>query len=185
MKKFILGFLLASTVAVGSYVVPNLSITTGKIAALAVTRPKMAAVGQQTSSAINVSGLTSTSYADITNATVSITTTGRPVMLFFSGPTTGVCSVSFDNASSASIIVGGDIQALRGATVIGQMQMLSDGANAGTDHLRIDAPCSTFLWFDTPAAGSYTYKAQYKVFAAAPSGSNSFSMSGLLNAYEL
>ena len=55
------------------------AVTTGKIAANAVTRAKMEAVGQQISSSSGVFATSSTSFVDVTNLSVSITVTGRPV----------------------------------------------------------------------------------------------------------
>lgn len=67
-----LGF---STTAIAS------SVDTAAIQPLAVTRAKQAAVGQQISSSSGTYSTSSASFTAITNLTVTITTTGRPVVV--------------------------------------------------------------------------------------------------------
>jgi len=66
--------------AITTVKIADLNVTTGKLAANAVTRAKMAAVGQQQTGNINFT-TASTTYVDITGASIAITTTGRPVFI--------------------------------------------------------------------------------------------------------
>lgn len=122
------------------------SIVTAAITDANVTRAKLVAVGQQISSASGVISSTSASYVDATNLTVSITTTGRPVMVFLQSDGTNIGSLAAPGGT-------GGYQILRGVTSIFQFST----TNAST------LPLSSVLTIDTPAAGTYTYKVQYKI----------------------
>lgn len=153
--------------------IDDLSITTGKIAATAITRAKMAAVGQQVSSSCGAYTLTG-SYADVTNLTVTITTTGRPVVLAiqgYDGVSGGQASGIYMPGSGVHVYV----KLLRGATQL-SVQEYYTGSTAGAGKYPIG-----FFYLDAVAAGTYTYKVQ----AYASTGStNEFDYSVLI-AYEL
>lgn len=142
-------------------------ITTDKILDANVTREKMESVGQQISGSSGVFNITNTSFVDVTNLSVSLTTNGRPVMLLIVPAAAAAnCNVYTNTSSSISF------RALRDATDLGQFFYEVSPGSQG---------CS-MIWFDTPAAGTYTYKIQ-----ARKSGSGA---GGLLNtakliAYEL
>ncbi len=140
-------------------------IGTTQIAAGAVTQATRAALGQQVSGSSSNFGTTSATYVDVVNLTVTITTTGRPVMLFLIPD--GSASPMLMNNSSASAAI--QIQMLRGATAIGAWQ-------AGN----ITAPVAIQI-VDVPAAGTYTYKIQ----ALAAAGGTAFLEFVKLAAYEL
>lgn len=97
---------------------------------------------------------TSTSYVDITDQTVTITTIGRPVLISLTGGTVTV-------AGTAAPAIG-TIKAIRGASDLAELVFASVGATnpQGT------TPGGAFLWIDTPAAGTYTYKIQGKTSGA-------------------
>lgn len=159
--KLILALFLSSTIAVGSYVIPNLSITTAKIAALAVTRPKLAAVGQQISNALSAQGTASATYIDITNMTINLTTTGRPVYVAVQSDGTGSAAYFQINNTASAFSTGiGFIRFVRDATPIADyaMNYLMPGVTSSTF---ITYPAS-FSYIDVPAAGTYNYKAQFK-----------------------
>jgi hypothetical protein len=148
----------------------DLAVTTGKIAANAVTRAKLDAIGQQVSSSCGSFSSNSGSFVDITNLTLSITTTGRPVLIFLEPDGT--------SAGSMGATVGsGQIQLLRGATVVGLF-----GVNVtGTTQL----PVSTIWMLDVPTAGTYTYKLQGKLTAGSGGGNVIAVSNAKLVAFEL
>lgn len=131
----------------------DLAVTTAKLADASVTYAKRASATISTSSSSGTYSTTSTSRVDVTNLTVSITTTGRPVLLVLQGST------------SAARIVGpagttGSIYLMRG----------------GTDIAGITVQNAQYLpavsFFDSPAAGTYTYKIQAVVSASTMSIDN-------------
>lgn len=125
-------------------------ISTSNIAANAVTRPKLAAVNQQISPSSGSFTTNSTTFTGVTNLAVTITTSGRPVMLMLQSDGGGVGS---STQWSVSANHQSFIQILRGATVIANYIFQNTG-------LSIIAPPAAFL--DTPAAGTYTYDIQMK-----------------------
>lgn len=120
-------------------------INTAQLADGAVTRAKLAAVGQQISSSCGSFTTTSGSYVDITNLTVTITATGRPVMVGLQG--IGTANSIFGVAGAGSI----SVQILRDSTVITRTN------SVGTS---VFHPSSSLNYMDVPAAGTYTYKVQ-------------------------
>lgn len=136
----------------GSYVsVKDGTITTAKLAAAAVTQAKRAALGQQVSSACTSYTLTG-SRADVTNLSVTITTTGRPVYVGII-PDGNTFSSSSGDVSQIIISVNSSFVCLN---------FDRSGTNLG-DHLfagnQNDAHAlSGFHMIDVPASGTYTYK---------------------------
>ena len=118
---------------------------------MGITRPDLPAVGQQVSaSSGNYAGTTSTSPVDVTNLTVTITTTGRPVMLMLqSDGTAGPAQLGATVGAAAG---AGCFQFSRASTSLGVSQIY---APANTP---ISIPGMTAL--DVVVAGTYTYKFQ-------------------------
>lgn len=149
------------------------AVTTAKILDANVTRAKLGAVGQQSSSDTGVLNLAITaSLTDITNLSISITTTGRPVVLMLlpdeniSGTLPGIRP----NASDSILIFSRD------GAEIGATYRLTAYSGNPYHH------GATFMYLDTPAAGTYTYKARARTF----SGSDTLSVYYMkLVAYEL
>lgn len=117
-----------------------------------VTRPKLAAVGEQRSSSSGGLSSSSASYIDV--ASVAITTTGRPV---------AIALVPDDTAANAYVQGGAggvvlSLKVLRGSTDLGVG--LVGAAGATPEHP------PGLLKIDTPAAGTYTYKVQMKSSSA-------------------
>jgi hypothetical protein len=132
----------------------DLAVTTAKINDGAVTQAKRAALGQQVSSSsgnFSVSG--STSYTDVTNLSVTLTTTGRPVMLVLVPDAAGGTSSTIGNAGSS---YAGYIKFLRDATSLGELTYQQATYNSG----------QTPVIVDVPSAGTYTYKVQAKTNSA-------------------
>mgnify|MGYP000045784061 FL=1 len=144
----------------------NLSVTTGKIADGAVTRDKLEALGHQISSSSGSFSTTSTSQVDVTNLSVTITTSGRPVAVgLISGSQIGTNYVGPSGSN------GGLVYIKRDSTDISR--------NDFDPNTRV-APGVIFM-LDTPSAGTYVYKVQ-----AVSSASTSMYVSHCkLYAYEL
>lgn len=153
-------------------------ISTAAIAALAVTRAKMEAVGQQLSSSAS-SNVTSTSYADVTNLTITITSTGRPIFLaLVSDGAAGQITID----SGTTISVTASLKFVRDSTDVGFGVMAYSGGTSGANSFSVRFPASSFYHIDVVAAGTYVYKLQAKV----SSGSTSINFSNVkLIAYEL
>lgn len=131
-----------------------------------ITRPQLPTVGQQISSASNFN-TSSTGVVDVTNLTVNLTTTGRPVMLFLQGGT-----ITATGSGSCS----GTVTFVRGTTTI------SIGTFGSATTAVIFTPASSYMFLDTPSGATYTYKVQCLV----GSSGQTISFSGVtLVAYEL
>lgn len=128
---------------IGTTQLADNAVTTVKITDAAVTRPKLVAVGQQISSTCGFFAPT-TSFTDVTNLSVTITTTGRPVMVILQSD--GSASLSFLQASGGGTL---DLALFRGASQISDW------------HFGSAVNCPT-LYLDPVAAGTYTYKVQAK-----------------------
>jgi len=147
------------------------SVTTVKIAAANVTHAKLAdrtvttngtdpgAGGISMSSSIAFS-TTSTSFIDVTGASCTLTTTGRPVQVTLISTGTSLGSdngiirssrSSGDNTSSQFLFV-------RDVTAIGGYVLDCQGATATTKTTTV--PASSAIFIDDIASGTYTYKLQ-------------------------
>lgn len=136
----------------------NLAVTTTKIAEATITQSKLAARATGTTVAAGGVALsascgfltfTNTTLADLTNLSVTITTTGRPVFI-------GV----IPDGSAGDANLGGNNNAVtyeiqRDGTRIG-------GLNYGSQNSSY-VPIGAIQMVDFPAAGTYTYKIQGKV----------------------
>lgn len=135
------------------------TVSTSEIADAAVTQAKRAALGQQISSSSATFNTASTTGVDVTNLTVTITTTGRPVFIglipFETGNPSQNSGISIARGSASA---GAFISFLRGSTVIGvnELGFTATGASA----IDCAMPVSAFNMIEVPAAGTYTYKVQ-------------------------
>lgn len=139
-----------------------------------VTRPNLPSVGQQISSSCGSFSTTSASFVDVTNLSVSITTTGRPVIIMFVTTTT---SGAF-NGTGSSNSGGAFFQILRGATVVYSTQLLINPVGSG--FTEVTAPPGILNTIDFPPAGTYTYKLQ-----AAKTDASAGAVNIIMVAYEL
>lgn len=121
-------------------------------------------LGQQVSASSGTFTTTSGSFVDVTNLTVTITTSGRPVLLVIqSDGTTSTNTLGIERNSGSMNEIEGYFKILRGATAIATSIML----------LQIDSVTATFepymyvpasySYVDVVAAGTYTYKVQAAV----------------------
>jgi hypothetical protein len=172
------------------------AVTTSKIQDAAVTLAKLAArtVGSSAASGefakngtvIAYSAGASSSYTDVTNATLSITTTGRPVYFAFYPSSTaggatadGTANTTTTGQSTISCFVkvvrsGSDV-AVYSATNTAQ-------TTNGNTYSALVAPFSVY---DFPAAGTYTYKLQIKATSSGFIAGSAMSANGWIVAYEL
>lgn len=137
------------------------AVVTSRIADGAVTQVKRVALGQQLSSSSGSFTTLSTSFVDVTNLSVTITTTGRPVWVGLVPDASGgtnTCSVGASSSPSASGSVPAAFKILRGATDIGQYFLTSVSADPSAKTLAM--PCGAINTVDVVAAGTYTYKFQ-------------------------
>lgn len=135
-------------------------VSTAKIASGAVTQAKRAALGQQISSSSSIFSSTSTSKTDVTNLTVTITTTGRAVRLELVGDGSGNPSyVATANASGVDT-ASSSLSFIRGSTNISEQRFGGQPVGGNTSGRIFYYPPSMFQHVDVPAAGTYTYKIQ-------------------------
>ena len=99
----------------------------------------------------------STSFVNVTNLSVTITTRGNPVKLYL---VNGQCNVSATNFP----YVQGYVQFKRDATILIQYSLSITVENASaTADPNLQLPSSCLLFLDTPSSGTYTYTVQVKV----------------------
>jgi hypothetical protein len=149
---------------VGATQLASSAVTTAKIAANAVTRAKLDSVGQQVSSSSGsfIINDGSTTFHNITNLAVTLTTTGRPVMLMFVPD--GSASVSQVRAQSTANTPAADFQIVVSGSAsanIGLSALATDNNDTGTA-----VPPGALNTFYAPAAGTYTFTAQAKALNA-------------------
>jgi hypothetical protein len=170
----------------------NPPISTSNIASGAITQPLLAA--RSTGATVGVGGVAisassgnfSTSSASpvaVTNLSVTITTTGRPVRVFLQsdGSVGNVTRVACGNSSTAP--VSGFFYLYRGASIVSS-ETLEVGAGNPAAGQGITVPAGSIQFLDTPAAGTYTYSLQVAPFSA--NGSPSMNVGFVvLVAYEI
>lgn len=155
----------------------NTNAVTGQL-----PRANLPTIGQQISSSTTTFSTSSTSYVDVTNATVTITTTGRPVVIGFVSDGSGNDSFLMANSSNTGTALPDiNFKLLEGSTTIGSYQLRSSSyafiVNGNTMW-----PVSSLNHFYVPAAGTYTYKLQAKGNNAVSSAYVSYAK---MYAYEL
>lgn len=128
------------------------TVRTVDLAAGSVTPVKKSALGQQTSTDSGASaGTTSSSFVVVTNQTVTITTTGRPVCLILSGVVDAGNAATWGALSSSLVTFA----FFRDSTQVNQGNFQTNAAAA-----QIVAP--NMIAIDVPAAGTYTYTLKQK-----------------------
>lgn len=211
MKKFtrwILPLIVSLTVGVPvwcSYIIPDLSVTTAKLASGAVTSAKIAAgaaasnignngvtqamrvpLGQQISSSSGSFSTTSQSNTTaVTNLSVSITTTGRPVFVGLIDDGTG-CTLGVQVASAPTVVAAqGVVNLLRASSTISSasINFSISSATGLTGNYTQTNPCSSIWIVDVVAAGTYTYSVH--AFSANANPTTVFVQNTKLLAYEL
>lgn len=142
------------------------------------TGSSVAAGGIAISSSSSAFSTSSTTYVDVTNLSVTIVTTGRPVVLVLNGDsnTSGAETFVSSSVGTASAL----FKFVRdGSTTVSNPQVFTMPATSGNPGI----PSSSITTLDTGVtAGSHTYKLQTEVNA----GTSTVSIfSSILVAYEL
>lgn len=142
------------------------SVETSKIKALNVTRPKLVAVGQQIATVITSSWpAPSTSFTDMPNQSITITSTGRPIIIGVTpqdpdtnGP--GVITCGLNAGGSSGKFYEGFIQLVRDTTNLAIWKFGGDidVVLGPATFVSVDVPCSVMSTIDAIGAGTYTYK---------------------------
>jgi hypothetical protein len=149
----------------------------------AVTQAKRSTLSYQISSSNGFSATASSTYSDITNLSVTITTTGRPVFVGMipDGNTSSECTIGVFAGSGGTFAVG-FMNFLRDGTIIAiNRYSLGNLTGLASGFSRQD-PCSSHWFIDVGAsAGSRTYKAQFRL----TSGASLSVQNAKLVAYEL
>lgn len=114
-----------------------------------ISRSQLPAVGQQVSTSSSSFSTTSASFVDVTNLAVTITTSGRPVMLMVQSDGTPI-GTAIGPILDSTVSGGGAVQLTRAGTRIAGLLVPNVIGSMGLSFL------------DTPAAGTYTYKIQAK-----------------------
>jgi hypothetical protein len=135
------------------------AVTTAKIDDGAVTQAKRAALGQQISASSGSFSSSSAFDVDVTNLTVTITTTGRPIYL---GLTSGVGGTGsymrvFDTDAADALAT---VSFIEGASTLKFNGNIGGRTATGsaTDDPIFYLPCSAFNTVLVLAAGTYTFK---------------------------
>lgn len=140
------------------------AVTTAKITDANVTKAKLAALGQQVSSSCGTFSGSATSYTAITNLTVTITLTGRPVFIGLVPDAAGTAPAMASIALSADGAGSMDIAFLDGGvTVLAEhrMEVNAEGVTIGP---AMAVPVGSFgTVYAGLSAGAHTIAAFYKV----------------------
>lgn len=156
-----------ATGAVTSAKIASSAVTTAKIADGAVTRAKLSSLNSATSSSTGASAsVTGSTYSDITNLSASITTVGRPVVcMLICADGTNTSQIKVTKTSGTDADMSAIIKLIRGSTDIAiyQQQFVWPTA-ASTNAFGI--PIGGVVFYDSPSAGTYTYKIAAKGSAA-------------------
>lgn len=127
-----------------------------------IPKTALVPVGQQISSSCGNAISTSSSYADVTNLSVTITTTGRPVFIGLISDASGNSSnIGISTVTNADVI-SGQWAILRAASIISECNVFLN-ATPSSSILNSRVPSSSVHTIDVPAAGTYTYKIQQKI----------------------
>jgi len=133
------------------------------------TGTTVAAGGVALSGSSNSFSTSSLTPSDVTNLSVTITSTGRPIQIgLICDETNAFCRFSIDGGGTATIFI------YRDSTLISSTDILGD----------ISIPPSSVNMIDFPAAGTYTYKIQLGL-AFQPGGAQAFLQFARLCVYEL
>jgi hypothetical protein len=137
------------------------SLTTAKITDVNVTLAKVEALGQQVSAEVTSYSSASTSPLTILAAPVTISTTGRPVVISL---IPGASGPSFVGVTTSVVNPTAIVDISSNGTVISTvaMQLVAPGGNPSTSYF----PPSAIFHLDTPITGTYSYDVLARVIGA-------------------
>lgn len=139
--------------------IANLAITTAKLADGAVTNAKKGAPNFVESSSSGSFSTSSTTYVDVTNMSVSFTTTGRMLEFGFNG-VMGSATRIYDTSGFPAATRNGFVK-LVNATSTSDMAGVKFGTDfASADDWIVYPGIGFFRHFEIVAAGTYTFKIQ-------------------------
>lgn len=172
---------LASS-AVTTAIIADSNVTTAKIADGNVTQAKRVALGQQVSSSCGNFSTTSTSAVNVTNLSVTITTTGRPVYLGLISDGSGNGNPAYVNvtntgSSNCSTTVGFH----NGSAFVGSIGLIANSGTLGSTSIA-STPATSFHHIDTPSASTITYTVKMLTSSGSTTATMNFAK---LIAYEL
>jgi hypothetical protein len=125
-----------------------------------IGRSNLPTIGQQVSSSSGNFNTTAGSFVDVTNLSISITTTGRPVVVLLMPDGNGSSnSASLTVSSGASGGISALFRIMRGSTEIARTTVFIQGT-AVSSNLQSSVPPGALTVIDPVAAGTYTYKVQ-------------------------
>ena len=133
----------------------NSGVTTAKIADANVTKQKLAALGQQLSSSSGFATSAGIGVGQVPNLSVTITTTGRPVMIQCVADQYVSSSSFIRQAISSGTICQLIASIQRGGTTIYSTFLGTKFAVSGAFEVYYSPSAVSYV--DTPAAGTYTY----------------------------
>lgn len=144
--------------------IKDLNVTTGKLANGAVTQAKRASLGQQISGSSGNFTTIAGTKVDVTNLSVTITTTGRPVFvgLIHDGNTSNESYLGSLGFTGTNALCSFHI--LRASTIISSSRVSK--INDGASNSYVNIPPSSLSYIDTPSAGTHTYKVQAETSTA-------------------
>lgn len=143
-----------------------------------ITQVNMGSVGQQISSSSGSFFTTSTSFVDVTNLTVTITTTGRPVMLMAQADEANPAVFSASRTGSAG--TGISIAWLKDASFLALHALFVEVDTSSTPR-QISCPPGAINYLDIVAAGTYVYSVAIKCDTGTTGGAQNIK----IVAYEL
>lgn len=159
------------------------AVTTDKLDDGAVTQAKLASVNFVSSTSSGTFTVTNNTETDITNLSLSFTTTGRPIVIqMIAGTSAGGSGYISTSTTGGATFSGGTIYLYSGATTLCKVDLKSFDDEVGVAH-GIMIPPSAVQWVGTLAAGTSTIKAT--AVCSAASGNVVAVNNVLLIAYEL
>lgn len=130
---------------------------------------------------------TNSTATDVTNLSVTLTTTGRPVVIEVipdGNASSNTAQLAINGSSNTQITA--TYQILRDSTSIYETNLGTSVSGNGANFLAVSAPPSALRTYDFVAAGTYTYKVRAWRSSATGAGStNTFCSYSKLVAYEI
>jgi len=148
---------LGSTI--GTADIADNAVTAAKIPSGAISQVKMAATGVQISADCGSFSITSASDTDVTNLSVSITTTGRPVRVELIGTDFASYS-SYLQFTRTAEACGGHLLIKRGTGTVGYYPYSGQAGNAANMTIKVPIHIGLTDYAVEGAASTYTYKVQ-------------------------
>lgn len=148
------------TLDVSGNIAANVAISHG------ITRAMQVVVGQAVSASSGVFSTSSTSFVDVTNVTVTLTTTGRPVCIYFVSDGSGNSSYISAVRAPDGVAAGTIFKILQDTTEIARTTLEIDVLTPSNSDPRSLIPPGALNHIYAVSAGTYVYKLQVAAGAA-------------------